>query len=208
MLNTPGDDAHDGDLELGFDGLEPDDGPDPDAEATGPDLTAEAADDCMPLDDDQEQVGYELYSWEAEELDALDEAVHELGLPHEWVSEGYELVVHATDEATIDEILPHFHGAESDEVDDEDDVTPIEVVSDLFAAVTKLRKDPTGAGVADFLDSAEGIGTRPPYGVDEAAWENLVGAVDSLIDGYHAAAGTDVLRNLVHDVFRRVRPLV
>lgn len=207
MLNTPGEDAHDGDLELDFEGLEPDDGPDP--EAGAPDQPAVAPDDdCRPLDDELEQVGYELYSWDADELDALDEAVHELDLPHEWVSDGYELVVHATDEATIDELLPHFHGVDLDEDDEEDDATPIEVVDDLFGAVTKLRKDPTGSGVAEFLDSAEAIGTRPPYGVDDAAWENLVSAVDSLIDGYHAAAGTDVLRNLVQDVFRRVRPLV
>lgn len=206
MLHSPGQDDHDGDLELDFDGLEPDDGPDPTDEAEAPASGVEA-DDCIPLDDDLEQVGYELYSWEAEELDALDAAVHELGLPHEWVSDGYELVVHATDEATIDEILPHFHGVEVDD-DEEDDATPIEVVSDLFAAVTKLRKDPTGSGVAEFLDSAEGIGTLAPYGVDDLAWERLVGAVDDLIDGYHAAAPTDVLRNLVQDVFRRVRPLV
>lgn len=221
MLNTPGEDAHDGDLELDFEGLEPDDGPDPDeaspqGETSGPaderlpTLGSGSADDCKPLDDELEQIGYELYSWEPEELDALDDAIHEIDLPHEWVSDGWELVVHAKDEHTVDEILPHLHGAVAavEEEDDEEDATPIEVVADIFDAVSRLRRDPTGSAVDDFLDSAEAIGTHGPFGVEDVSWGRVVAAVDALIDGYHANASSDVLGGLVADLDRQVRPLV
>lgn len=218
MLNTPGEDAHDGDLELNFEGLEPDDGPDPDeGPAQAPQvvppqpLGGDTGDECKPLDDDREQIGYELYSWEPEELDALDDAIHELALSHEWVSDGWELVVHADDEGTLDEILPHFHGAgghSAEAEDEDDDSTAIEVVGAIFDAVARLRRDPTGSAVTDFLDSAEAIDARPPFGVDDAAWERVVTAVDALIDGYHAAASTDVLSALVEELDNKVRPLV
>ena len=93
MLNTPGQDDHDGDLELSFgDGLD-DDGPDD-------------VDDCIPLDDDKEQVGYELFDWDPTDLDELDDVLHEMQIPHEWLSDGHEVVVHEENEGQIDALLP------------------------------------------------------------------------------------------------------
>lgn len=210
VLNTPGDDAQDDELDLDFGRLEHAPGPDPDAETTDvPPRDPAGGADCRPLDDEREQVGYELFSWDAEELDALDEAMHRLGLSHEWESDGYELVVHATDEETVDALLPTIRVRDSEADDDEDDdATDVSVLTELFVTVSKLRKDPTGSGVPGFLDAAESIGAAPPYGVDDRAWDRVTDAVDALIDGYHADAPTDVLRNLVEAVHRYVRPLV
>lgn len=225
MLNTPGQDDHDSDLEISFDGL---DGPEPfddddnggaanavadadvDADAGGPQVPADVhEDDCIPLDDSREQVGYELFDWSADELDALDDALHLEGLPHEWVSEGFEVVVHEEDEEMVDALLAETR--DPDElpalVDDGDD-TDIKVLETLFIAADRLRRDPTGDAVTGFLDAAEMIGDSPPYGVDEAAWERVTGAVDELIDAYHSAAPEQVITGLVERLYRFIRPMV
>lgn len=196
MLNTPGQDDHDSDLELGFEGLEG--GPDPD------DL-----DDCQPLDDEREQVGYELFDWDPTDLDELDDALHELGLPHEWVSDGYEVVIHTDDEAQVDALLPtiRFPDELPPEADDGDD-TDVQVLSALFVAADRMQKDPTGDPVHAMLDAAEQIGEQPPYGVDEREWNDVVEAVDLLIDAMHASAPPHVVVDLAARMRDRLRPLV
>lgn len=196
MLNTPGEEDHDGDLELGFDGLEG--GPEPDD-----------WDDCAPLDDDREQVGYELFDWDPTDLDELDDALHELGLPHEWVSDGYEVVVHEDDEAKVDALLPTIrYPDELPAEDDDGDDTDIEVLSSLFVAADRMQKDPTGDPVHAMLDAAEGIGDRAPYGVDEREWNDVVAVVDLLIDAMHASAPPSAVVDLAGRVRERLRPLV
>ncbi len=201
-MHDPGKDDHDGDLELSFGRLDPD--------PTGPDGgDADGLDDCAPLDDDREQVGYELFDWEPTELDDLDDALHELGLPHEWVADGYELVVHEEDEARIDALLPtiRFPDEIPAEADDGDD-TDIQVLGALFVAGDKLQASPTGDAVNALLDAAERIGDRAPYGIDEKEWEGVVEVVDELIDCFHAAGPPAEIARLARQLRARVRPLV
>ena len=203
MLNTPQDDD-DGELELAFDGLDLD-GPDP--EPAGEDDAD--LDDCPPLDDAREQVGYELYDWDPTELDELDDALHEIGLPHEWVSDGYEVVVHADDEAQVDALLPTIRFPDELPVEDDDgDDTDIEVLGALFVAADRMQKDPTGEAVGGFLDAAERIGDNPPYGIDPTQWTRVVETVDELIDSFHAAAPSQEIAALATDLRNRLRPLV
>lgn len=196
MLNEPGQDDHDGDLELDTSAL---DGPDPDA----------AGDDCPPLDDAKEQVGYELLDWDPSELDELDDILHELGLPHEWVADGYEVVVHEEDEARVDAVLPtiRFPDELPAEADDGDD-TDAQVLSDLFVAADRLQAGANGEAVSQFLDAAEGVGEGPPYGVEDSDWEAVVGLVDQLIDLFHAGGPDEQATELAYQLRRRLRPLV
>ena len=200
MLQDPGQDDHDGDLELDTSAL---DGPDPDGDGEDHD------DDCVPLDDSKEQVGYELYDWDPGELDELDDVLHELGLPHEWVSEGYEVVVHVEDEERVDALLPtvRFPDELPAEEDDGDD-TDVQVLSDLFVAADRMQASPTGEVVNGFLDAAERIGDRPPYGVDDKEWARVVELVDELIDLFHAAGPPGEITELAYQLRRRLRPLV
>lgn len=203
MLNTPGEDDHDSDLELSFG--ERIDGPGPGA---GGDVDEEA-DDCLPLDDSKEQVGYELFDWDPTDLDELDDALHEMQLPHEWVSDGYEVVVHDENEGQIDALLPtiRFPDELPAEEDDGDD-TDIEVLSALFVAADRLQKDPTGEPVTALLDAAERIGDNPPYGVDDKEWNRVVSIVDDLIDGLHAAIPPATVAGIAIGLRDRLRPLV
>ena len=210
MLNTPGQDDHDGDLELDFGDLDRHSpGPDPEPTA-GADPRPEAdLDDCMPLDDEREQVGYELYSWDPGQLDELDDALHELGLPHEWVSDGYEVVVHAENEEQVDALLPTIRYPDEIPAEDDDgDDTDIEVLGELFVAADRMQRDPTGDAVAAFLDAAERIGDHPPYGVDATQWTKVVEVVDELIDMFHAAAPTGEIAAMATTLRNRLRPLI
>lgn len=202
MLNTPGQDDHDGDLELDYGRLDDRVGGD----GNGGD---ESLDDCPPLDDEREQVGYELFDWDPTDLDELDDALHEMGLPHEWESDGYELVVHGSDEAAIDALLPtiRFPDELAPEDDDGDD-TDIQVLSALFESADRMQRDPTGDAVNAFLDAAERIGDHPPYGVGEPEWEQVVEIVDALIDLFHAAGPTGEIQALAGRLRQRIRPLV
>lgn len=200
MLNTPGEDDHDSDLELSFGGPTPEG---PGADELSPD------DDCIPLDDTKEQVGYELFDWDPTDLDELDDALHEMQLPHEWVSDGYEVVVHEENEGQVDALLPaiRFPDELPPEEDDGDD-TDIEVLSALFVAADRLQKDPTGEPVTALLDAAERIGDNPPYGIDEKEWNRVVEIVDDLIDGLHAAIPPATVSGIAVGLRDRLRPLV
>lgn len=200
MLNEPGHDDHDGDLELDTSAL---DGPRPD-----PDAGADPA-DCPPLDDDKEQVGYELFEWDPTDLDELDDVLHELGLPHEWVADGYEVVVHVEDEARVDALLPtiRFPDELPAEADDGDD-TDARVLSDLFVAADRLQGGAASDAVNGFLDAAERVGERPPYGIDEKEWNGVVEQVDALIDLFHASGPAEEITEAAYRLRRRLRPLV
>lgn len=202
MLNTPGQDDHDGDLELSFGERLDGDGPD------GPDGPDEA-DDCIPLDDSKEQVGYELFDWDPTDLDELDDVLHEMQIPHEWLSDGYEVVVHEENEGQVDALLPtiRFPDELPPEEDDGDD-TDIEVLGALFVAADRLQKDATGEPVNALLDAAERIGDRPPYGIDEKQWDAVVAQVDEMIDAMHAAVPPATVREMAATLRDRLRPMV
>lgn len=206
MLNTPGQDDHDGDLELDFGGLDEGlDGAGPSPEPAPPD----DVDDCAPLDESREQVGYELYSWDPTQLDELDDALHELGLPHEWVSDGFEVVVHEDDEEQVDGLVATVRFPDEIPAEDDDgDDTDIEVLGALFVASDRMQRDPTGEAVTAFLDAAEQIGENPPYGVDVGEWRRVVDVVDELIDMFHAAAPPAEISGEATRLRNHLRPLV
>lgn len=166
-------------------------------------------DDCPPLDDDREQVGYELFDWDHSELDELDDVLHELGLPHEWLADGYEVVVHEEDEDRVDRLLPTIRYPDElpPEEDDGDD-TDVEVLGALFVASDRMQANPTGEGVGKFLDAAERIAERPPYGVEEREWTVVTELVDHLIDQFHAAAPPHEISEIAAHLRQRLRPMV
>ena len=202
MLNTPGQNDHERRLHFRFGERLDGDGPD------GPDGPDEA-DDCIPLDDSKEQVGYELFDWDPTDLDELDDVLHEMQIPHEWLSDGYEVVVHEENEGQVDALLPtiRFPDELPPEEDDGDD-TDIEVLGALFVAADRLQKDATGEPVNALLDAAERIGDKPPYGIDEKQWDAVVAQVDDMIDAMHAAVPPATVREMAATLWDRLRPMV
>lgn len=183
-------------------------GPDPSNEGDDGDEGDDASDDCRPLDEDKEQVGFELFDWHAEELDLLDDELHELGIPHEWVSDGMEVVVHEEDEATLDALLPKIRFPDELPAEDDDgDDTDVEVLSLLFVSADRVAVHPAGDGVQDFLDAADRVADAP-YGVEATQWERVTAAVDALVDALHAGADLEQVAGAAAALRDTVRPLV
>lgn len=190
MLNEPGRDDHDADLDLSF----------------SPAADPVDADDCRPLDDEREQVGYELFDWEPEQLDELDDRLHELDIAHEWVSDGFEVVVHVEDEERLDALLPVIRlepGAEPMA-----EGTGDGVLGALFVAADRLQSGPAADAVSAFLDAAEQVGEEPPYGMGDDEWDRIVDAVDALIDLFHAGGSPEQIVEAATTLRADLRDLV
>lgn len=214
VLNTPGQDDEDGELDLDFEGL----------------LDEETGDDCLPLDDEREQVGFELFDWTAVMLDTLDDELHARGLPHEWVSDGFEVVVHDDDENIVESLIGELVAPFIGDVTDADaaaevvaavaaeaaatneaserDETPVGTVDDLFQAVSRMRRKTEGDVRLAFLDAADQLGQDPPFGVDPAVWANVLRAVDDLLDAFTEGSAERVVRDRVEALRTRLRPLI
>jgi hypothetical protein len=119
------------------------------------------------------------------------------------------VVVHEEDEERVDAVLPtiRFPDELPAEADDGDD-TDVQVLSDLFVAADRMQAGPNAEAVTSLLDAAERLGERPPYGVDDADWEAVVGLVDQLIDLFHAGGPDEQATELAYQLRRRLRPLV
>lgn len=196
--------------QLDLDGLDLD--PEPtDPEAGGAlveDVGDDVSDDCMPLDDALEQIGYELFDWDATELDLLDDELHAAKIPHEWVTDGFELVVHEDDEARIDELLPKVRFPDELPVMDDSDATDTDVLAHLYDAADRIERDPRSDGVRLLLDTAERMSETPPFGIDPRAWDAMTEAVDDIIDALHADAPVDGIRAAAGELRARLRPIV
>jgi hypothetical protein len=119
------------------------------------------------------------------------------------------VVVHVEDEARVDALLPtiRFPDELPPEVDDGDD-TDVQVLGDLFTAADRLQGGASTDAVNGFLDAAERIGERPPYGLDEKEWGQVVDQVDEIIDLFHAAGPAEEITEAAYRLRRRLRPLV
>jgi hypothetical protein len=166
------------------------------------DLVEEVEHATLPtLDPELEQVVYEMAGWTAEQQTLLSERLGAQGIPHEFDATG-DLVAHAEDEDRIEALLddieksPLVASSDADADDDgEHDEEPIdldgldvnEVLSALFSASDRLRKNARDStGVLKFLDNAPTIPRMGmPFGFERPAWNGLVeqvGEIESLLD--------------------------
>jgi hypothetical protein len=160
------------------------------------DLVEEVEHATLPtLDPELEQVVYEMAGWTAEQQTLLSERLGAQGIPHEFDASG-DLVAHAEDEDRIEALLddleksPLVATADGDDEDDDDDDEPLdldgldvnEVLSALFSAADRLRKNARDAtGVLKFLDNAPTIARMGmPFGFERPAWNGLVEQVDEI----------------------------
>jgi hypothetical protein len=134
------------------------------------------------LDDDRDQVAYDMSEFDDDVLDALDGELRAAGIAHAWREE--ELFVHADDEETVDEVVervshPHELAAEPDE-----GPAGAEVLGDLFVAADRLQHDSEDPdGILAVLDGAETVeGSEPPYGLGAPEWKHLCERVVALSD--------------------------
>ena len=147
------------------------------------------------LDTEREHTVYEMEGWTAENQTELSNRLGVSGIPHEFDANG-DLVVHADDESSVDEILDEIEerGANGDLADsdgdgvgdvdaiDLDGLDVNELLSTLYGAADRLRRNARDShGVLGFLDHAPTLETlRTPFGFERPEWQKVVENTRSL----------------------------
>ena len=174
--------------------------------------TARVCPDCNrplgggPLEEGDDQVGYDLDDWSPDQKGELIEALASGGIPHRW--EESELIVAEGDADAVEELIDAIdHPDALDAEEDSGDDAAANLLSTLYVAADVLSNDPDNpAAVLDLLDAEEdATGAAPPYGVDKPTWDAILdatGTVAALLDAKAAedevVTAAKALRDLVH----------
>jgi hypothetical protein len=161
------------------------------------------------LDDDRDQVAYDMSEFEDDILDAVDDELRSARIAHAWRDE--ELFVHADDEEAVDELVdrvshPHELAAEPDE-----GPAGAEVLGNLFVAADRLQHDSEDPdGILALLEGAEAVeGSQPPYGLGAPEWRHLCERVAALSDLLQEdKIDADAVATSARDLRTALRPYV
>jgi hypothetical protein len=161
------------------------------------------------LDDEHDQVAYDLSEWDDDPVTALERELQSAGIDYEW--DGDELYVYARDEEAVDDLVdrvahPHQLVAEPD-----DGPAGAELLGDLFVAADRLRRDGEDPdGTLTVLELGQSIGgSEPPYGLGEREWEHLCERVTALGDELLADdVDPDAVKATARELRTALRPFV
>jgi hypothetical protein len=127
--------------------------------------------------DDDEQVVYDIGDWDESRRAELGAQLEAEGIAHGFDEDG-DLVVLATDEERVDEILDAVENPDQLEPvpDSADALDAVETVGALFVAADRLKNDPSDSeGTIAAADAARALsGMRAPFGFAPALWTELV----------------------------------
>lgn len=176
---------------------------------------AEAEIVTMPtLDLTQPTVVYELEELDDDQHARLLRRLGELGLSHAFDRSG-DLFVYERDEEKVDDLFEGLDEADTAEREFGPGLTgvdPVEVMSDLFVAAGRLRKNPNDPkGVVSLVETASLVSQmRLPYGLGADVWGSVV---DQALDLSDALSGEDTalpdadveeMAAELHDFMRRL----
>lgn len=137
----------------------------------------------LGLDDEADQVVYDIADWDVEQRAELAEALEAEGIAHGFDEHG-DLVVHAADEDRVDELIDAVE--HPDALDPEQDragaLDAIETVGALFVAADRLKNDPADSDATiAAAELARAVRSMPaPFGFAPQLWEQIGGAADEL----------------------------
>lgn len=160
----------------------------------------------LELDEDVEQVAYDLSEWEDAARQALAEGLFDEAIPHGW--DGDELFVHEIDEQRVDELVEAIVDPDAELAAAEDGQ---QLMSALFDSAERLRRDADDSQAT--IDLAEAVrrafDSEPPYGLDRAFWSAVQQDADALTllvgaEAPHQELVTEAAAALV----KRLRPYV
>lgn len=168
----------------------------------------------MPtLDSEQESMVYELDQYNDEHRTRLVERLGLAGIPHEFDAAG-DLVVHESDEEAIDEIFETLTDEPEEAYvfgDGVDGVDPHNVISDMFLAVNKLRRNAGDSrNMMDFATASElAEELALPFGFSGADWREILDETGDLRGALFAdEVDDDDIKERIDTVYTRLRPLV
>lgn len=170
------------------------------------DAGAPDIDDAL-LDEDAEQVIYEIEDWDAERRTELDGRLEAEGIAHAFDETG-DLVVLAADEERVDAIVDEIEFPDQLPADEggAGGLDAVEAVGNLFVATDRLVHDPGDTeGTLAAVDSARAMSAMStPFGYAPPVWTELVEKAAEL-RGLLETEAEIVDDEAVHDAATRLR---
>lgn len=149
----------------------------PDDEGEVDTLLGDGETDSAVLDDDAEQLVYDLADWDGGRRAQLAEQLHDEGIGHFFDEQG-DLVVVVADEERVDALVDALEFP--DQLDADGDgpggLDAVEAVSAMFVAADRLTHDPSDSeGVVSLVDASHAAEALPlPFGYSPPVWEELL----------------------------------
>jgi hypothetical protein len=172
------------------------------------------ASEAPPLDPDVPSIVYDMEGLGEDERSGVADALTELGIPHGW-DDTDDLVVYERDEEQVERILDEIEYPDALEADgpgdDDDGLAAQEVLSALFVATDRLRRNARDhQGVLALVDAADTVETLAlPYGFASDTWKGLVERSVALRQVIEAGeAGDEELRDQADGLRRTLRPYI
>lgn len=171
--------------------------------------------DDVLLDDEAEQVVYDLSDWDADKRTELDGQLESQGIAHAFDETG-DLVVLAADEERVDTIIDAIDFPDQLDADDDDPADglhAVEAMGALFVAVDRLKNDPGDTeGTVDAVEAARRVAEhRTPFGVDPTVWDDIVGqagALRELLETEEEIVDDEAVEAAAQHLHATLRPLV
>jgi hypothetical protein len=185
-----------------------------DAAADEDDIEGDDVDDAL-LDDDAEQVVYDLADWDADRRTELDGRLEAEGIAHAFDETG-DLVILAADEEVVDRLIDEIDypdQLEADESGDESGLAAVEALGSLFVAADRLVHDPSDTeGTLQAVDAARAMdGMSTPFGFGPPVWTGLVeqaGALRALLETEEELVDDEAVQQAATDLRAALRPYV
>lgn len=185
-----------------------------DAATDADDDGGDDVDDAL-LDDDAEQVVYDLSDWDADKRTELDGQLEAEGIAHAFDETG-DLVVLAADEDRVDAIIdaidfPDQLDADPDAPDE--GLAAVEAMGALFVAVDRLKNDPSDTtGTVDAVDAARRVAEHStPFGFDPKAWDDIVSqgaGLRELLETEEEIVDDEAVEAAAKQLYETLRPFV
>lgn len=172
------------------------------------DDAAPDTDDAL-LDDDAEQVVYDLADWETDRRTELDGRLESEGIAHAFDETG-DLVILAADEDRVDGIVDAIEFPDQLDADHGADAVggldAVEALGGLFVAADRLVHDPSDTeGTLAAVDTARALASMPtPFGFAPPVWTDLLDRAGELRTLLETDAEI-VDDEAVHDAATRLR---
>jgi hypothetical protein len=175
----------------------------------GPDV-----DDAL-LDDDAEQVVYDLADWDAERRTDLDGRLETEGIAHAFDETG-DLVVLAADEERVDAIVDEIEFPDQLAADDTAGVgglDAVEALGNLFVATDRLVHDPSDTeGTLAAVDSTRAMASMPtPFGFAPPTWNDLLaqaGELRALLETEAEVVDDEAVHDAASKLRSAIRPFI
>lgn len=174
--------------------------------------SGDAARGPVELPDDVPATEYDLADWTPLELQSVGHALAGAGIPFRW--EGAVLLVPTDDDPVVDALLDDIESGEYVDVTGsaDDDAASTEVLTWLFLAAERLRRDPLDPDGLEHLMRAVDVADpgRPPFGVVPRLWTDACTLADRVADALAELSGPDEVTAMAAaaDLHELLRPHV